>query len=386
MSMAYKFKRQIFSFLDLIRFTKIVPKRRKMLEEGSPAPLPTTDAVTETMKVLHPSRLEGTLLERKEVAPGFHSFVFAIDRPLFFESGSYVTLGCPIGKSYASRPYAIASSPFTALREKKIELMIKKAGFFSTYMIEEAKPGDTFNIHGPFGDFSYESLRDQKDVVALAGGSGIAPFLSMARSLKEGSSSGYRLHIFYGTKTLKDIACKEELDSLGKEPNIEVTYVLEEKTEGYPYGYIDRRLLAARAPKAFTAFISGPNQMIAFAREELSALGLEEKDIIAEPNPIGSRAGEGKAYRLVVHVKDAVYETKAKDSETILTALERAAIKAPSACRAGGCGYCHARLIKGKFTIWGADKRRLADAKFGYFHPCVSFPDSDLEIEIPPAK
>lgn len=384
--MAYKFKRQIFSFLDLIRFTKLVPNRKKMLEEGSSAPLPTTDDVTETMKILHPGHMKGTLLEKKEVAPGFYSFLFTIDKPLFFESGSYVTLGHEIGTSYASRPYAIASSPFDALREKRIELMIKKAGFFSTYMIEEAKVADVFDIHGPFGDFSHESLRDHDDVVALAGGSGIAPFISMARSLKEGSSSGYRLHIFYGTKTLKDIAYKDELDTLSKEPNIDVTYVLEEKTEGYPQGYIDRKILSEKAPKTFTAFVSGPNQMIAFAKEELASLGLEAKDIIAEPNPIRDRPGEGKSYKLTVHIQDQVYEIEAKDTETVLVALERAAIKAPSACRAGGCGYCHARLIKGKFTIWGGDKRRLSDAKFGYFHPCVSFPDSDLEIDVPPAK
>ena len=52
--MAYTFKRQIFGFMDLLRFKKMVPKRRKKLAEGSAAPLPSSYRVNETAKVLHP--------------------------------------------------------------------------------------------------------------------------------------------------------------------------------------------------------------------------------------------------------------------------------------------------------------------------------------------
>ena len=49
--MAYTFKRQIFGFMDLLRFKKMVPKRRKKLAEGSAAPLPSSYRVNETAKV-----------------------------------------------------------------------------------------------------------------------------------------------------------------------------------------------------------------------------------------------------------------------------------------------------------------------------------------------
>ena len=67
------------------------------------------------------------------------------------------------------------------------------------------------------------------------------------------------------------------------------------------------------------------------------------------------------------------------------SAMERAGINAPAKCRAGGCGFCHSRLVSGKYSIAGADKRRLADTKFGYIHPCCTYPDSDMEIVVPKA-
>lgn len=70
--------------------------------------------------------------------------------------------------------------------------------------------------------------------------------------------------------------------------------------------------------------------------------------------------------------------------QTILQALERAHIKAPSHCRSGECGWCHSKLLSGKVYVpEDADGRRMADLKFGWIHPCCSFPLSDLEIDIP---
>ena len=68
-----------------------------------------------------------------------------------------------------------------------------------------------------------------------------------------------------------------------------------------------------------------------------------------------------------------------------MTAMERAGLKVPSKCRAGGCGFCHSKLVAGDFSIAGEDKRRLADSKFGYIHPCCSYPDSDMELIVPKA-
>ena len=94
-----------------------------------------------------------------------------------------------------------------------------------------------------------------------------------------------------------------------------------------------------------------------------------------------------RTFRLTAHIRDRVYTVEARENETLLTALERSGIPAPNKCRAGGCGYCHSRWIRGEYRIAeGRDGRREADRKFGWIHPCVTYPLGDMEIDVPPAE
>ena len=70
-------------------------------------------------------------------------------------------------------------------------------------------------------------------------------------------------------------------------------------------------------------------------------------------------------------------------NESILVALERAGIEAPARCRSGECGFCRSKLVSGEVFIPGnTDGRRIADIKFGYIHPCSTYPMSDITIKI----
>ena len=84
-------------------------------------------------------------------------------------------------------------------------------------------------------------------------------------------------------------------------------------------------------------------------------------------------------------MRDQVYTVAALENETLLTAMERAGLKAPSRCKSGSCGFCHSRLISGEYHVNKEHEyRRLADLKFGYIHPCCTYPESDMEIDVPP--
>ena len=49
----------------------------------------------------------------------------------------------------------------------------------------------------------------------------------------------------------------------------------------------------------------------------------------------------------------------------------------------GECGFCHARLVKGKVYVpKSVDGRRLADFDYGYIHPCCTFATTDIEIDL----
>ena len=381
--MPFTFKKQIFGFMDLLRFKKLVPNRRKMLENGSPAALPKSYRVNDTAKILHPGYQSAKLVAIAQNTADTKTYTFETERPLYFRAGQYLTLGCKIGKSEVSRPYAISSSPKKAL-SCRVSLTVKKCGFFSGYLFDSAAVGDSFVLGDPSGEFCYEPVKDADHVVAIAGGSGITPFYSMAQAVADGTNR-HKLTIFYGARTESDLIFKKELDTLVSD-KVKVVYVLsDEKKEGYESGFIGAELLQKYVSGAYTVMMCGPQAMYAFADKELASLGLPLRRIKKEANCVGLRDAEAKSYTLTVHIGFDTYTVPADARETILTALERAGLKVPSKCRAGGCGFCHSKLVSGSFSIAGQDKRRLADAKFGYIHPCCSYPDSDMELIVPKA-
>ncbi len=382
-----KFKKQIFGFMDMLRFKKLVPNRRKALAEGADTPLPTEYRVNQMADALHPGRMQVELVSARPLPGNMRELVFKrLDAPAFpfFRAGQYVSLQSAVGNSLVSRPYSIVSSPREAL-ENRLVLGVEDAGFFSGHLVKDAKPGDRFRMTEPSGEFHYETLRDSGEIVCLAGGSGITPFLSMAKSMVEGDEP-YKMTLFYGARDLAHIAFKEELDALA-EKGLRLIYVLsDEQRDGYEHGFITAGLLEKYIdPHSVTFFLCGPQAMYDFLEKELAQYQLPRKAVRRDPACCGNREMEApKTFQLTVHVRDKVSVIEAHENETVLTALERAGIDAPNKCRAGGCGYCHSKLLHGDFFVEPErDGRREADRKFGFLHPCVSYPQSDMEIEIP---
>ena len=76
-------------------------------------------------------------------------------------------------------------------------------------MLADFKKGDKVITSDPQGQFYYEKLRDAKHVIALAGGSGITPFLSMAGAIVEGTED-FNLTILFGSRGVDSILFKYE--------------------------------------------------------------------------------------------------------------------------------------------------------------------------------
>ena len=383
--MSFVFKKQVLGLLDLIRFKKLVPNRRERFKNGSDSPLPKTYKVNEAAKIIHPGFRKAVLTEIRDETADTKTFFFRTDKPFVFKAGQYATLGCKVGDSEVSRPYAIVGTASDAL-DGKLGFTVKKTGFFSGYLFDEAKVGDEFTVGDPSGEFYYEPVKDAEKVVAIAGGSGIAPFYTLACAIADGTEK-LDLTILYGARTSADFALKKELDALAAIGKIKVVYVTsDEKKAGFEHGFIGRDLITKYADGDFTVMMCGPDAMYAFLDKELAALNIPLRRIKKEPNCVGTRDVAEKEYKLTVHIGFDTYEVPAKSTETLLVAMERAGLKVPSKCRAGGCGFCHSRLVSGEYSLAGADKRRLADLKFGYIHPCCSYPDSDMELVVPKAK
>ena len=135
---------------------------------------------------------------------------------LKFKPGQYVQLKIPKYKRTKLpeyRAYSIASAPKD---EFIIRLLITKVpkGAVSTYVHDYLSEGDKLRMTGPFGDFF---LRDsERDILMIATGSGLAPFLSMLHHMKH-QRINRKATLFFGDKTPEDLLCREEIRALESE-------------------------------------------------------------------------------------------------------------------------------------------------------------------------
>lgn len=378
------------NFKDSINTVKFLTERKKFIN-SAPAVLPTrTDdfGVNKVAKSLHPKEQKLVISRIEEHADIAKSYYFKSESaPLaYFKAGQYLTFRLEIGNSVVTRSYSIASSPASALNgEYQITVKRISDGFVSDYILDNWNVGDKVTAYAPEGNMIYSPLRDAETIVAIAGGSGITPFLSLARAIDNGDEA-CSLTLLYGCRNSDEILFKAELDSLAeKNEKINVIYVLSHSDEeGYEKGFVGADIIRKYAPEGkYSIFVCGPGGLYKFLETELPKLELEKKYIRFEVFSSGKKAEEPKEYNITVINRGEETVIKANSNETVLCAFERAGIEVPARCHTGECGFCRSKLVSGKVYIpEGEDKRRIADMQFDFIHPCCCFPESDLVVRI----
>lgn len=379
------FRRSTVPGEDIRLAMEITQRRREQIDRAS-AGLPKYDyGVNRLSRALHPGTISAVIENKKACGTDTYRITLRSKRSdgrfPCFRAGQFVTLSKQVNGSFLSRPYSISSSPNDALRGI-IELIVQRQGIFSTYLIEKAESGEEITVGEPSGDFYHDDIRDRGHVLAVAGGSGITPFLSMMKALKEGSEE-FRLTLLYGVKNRAQMVFDPQ--EYEDERICIIPVLSEEQAEGYHHGFISAEILEGYLNDHTSVFMCGPDAMYAYVTEQLVSLGFDPSRIRREHNSIKERTvAERKTVQLRVHIRDELFCIEAANNETIVTALERAGIASPVRCRSGACGFCHSRVISGQYTVAAEhDFRRAADKKFNYIHACAAYPDSDLEIDVP---
>ena len=397
--MAVKVKIGLIGALDMLKFKNMAKVREKAIQ-AAPANEITADfEINKKAKALHPDYQE--LVVEKVIdhkGAGAKTFVMRSKDggPLaYFRAGQYLSLKLNIGESAVTRPYSISSSPKNALKGVvSVTVRSNPGGFAAGHMLDGFKVGDEVLSSGPQGNFYYEELRDPKNIVALAGGSGITPFLSMAQAIMDGTED-FDLTILFGSRTKEQILFKEELDYIAEKcDKVHVVHVLsDEEAEGFEHGFITADLIKRYAKEPYSVFVCGPEAMYRFLKGELEKLDLPKKNIrcemlgvtknIADEKGFPAEA-KGREFDITVIQATREYSIKASAEEPILVAVERAGITAPSRCRSGECGWCRSKVLSGTyFAPAENENRRYADVQWNYIHPCATFPTSDMVIEVP---
>jgi propane monooxygenase reductase subunit len=173
----------------------------------------------------------------------------------------------------------------TSSRGGLLEFVIKvyPDGLFSQFLDQELAVGDRLELSGPFGVFT---LRDSdKDLVFVGGGAGMAPILSLLRSMAD-RGIDRKATFFYGARGQRDLCFEEELRSIAEKlPNFTYVPALSDPNsddgdwEGENGLITDvvKRLTGSLA--AAHAYVCGPPPMVEAAIPLLETLGVETKRV-----------------------------------------------------------------------------------------------------------
>jgi len=181
-----------------------------------------------------------------------------------------------------NRAFSISSSP---TEKSYVEITVKKTGLVSTYMHESIKEGDLLLIKNRSGEFYFrEGLADE--VVLIAGGTGIAPLMSMIRYITE-RKLPVKMTLLFSNKTPADIVFYKELrDMESHNPLLRCVFTIT-RPEGYswqgPTGRISQELIERCVPNRQALFyICGPTPMIQSCVLLLKAVGVDPSRIRLE--------------------------------------------------------------------------------------------------------
>lgn len=385
-------KMKVKNFLkDISGIFRVKKIRKEKIDKANGEGVPG-DRIFALAKALHPGKFKAVVSDIISETKDAKRIIFSSKDIPYFNAGNYLTVELEIGNSIVTRPYSIVSSPTRAYKEKTIDIIVKdyKDGFVSHYLTNSLRVGDEVILEVGLGQFNYEEYRDHKDIVAIAGGIGITPFLAMAHDIVD-RNLDINLTIIYGSENPKEIIAKKELDMLMQD-NIRVIHVI---SGNYPFtgekGFITKEIIKKYSHGNPTYFICGPKVMYDSILKEMSAIHVDLRKIRAESflieditkHPDFPKGLADSEFEIEVHQGTHTTRIRALAKESIATALERSGLRIHTSCRGGSCGVCRIKILSGTFFIPSEnDHRRETDKEYNYVHCCSTYPTSDLKIKI----
>lgn len=155
-----------------------------------------------------PQRTVAQLVFRRSITHDIEEFRFLLDRPQRFESGQYALVHLP--RVQGPRAYSMSNvNDDGAVWEFQVRRTPSGAG--SKVLFEEVLPGQKVQIDGPYG-MAWLRRDAPRDLLCLAGGSGLAPMVSIARGASaEPALAQRQIHFLYGARTPADVCGQDML-------------------------------------------------------------------------------------------------------------------------------------------------------------------------------
>lgn len=233
--------------------------------------------------ILHPSRvMRCRVVGVQELTHDIRGLTLEIESggPYGFSAGQHAHLKFAPG--IPERSYSMASLPGEPLLEFHVRRVPR--GQASGYAFSSVRVGAELTVSGPLGN-AY--LRDNHEgpILALAGGSGLAPIKSIVETAlrKEPNRS---IDCYFGVRDERDVYLEERLLGLTRRhPNLRLHIVLSQPSmhTARRTGTVTEAVMQDFASLAgFKAYVAGPPAMVESAQHELRKIGMATRDVHAD--------------------------------------------------------------------------------------------------------
>lgn len=321
--------------------------------------------------------------------------------PFTYRAGQYLNLALVIDGQRVNRSYTIASAP---THTEYCEITVKKTsgGWASHHLHEKVAEGALVKVSAPAGRFAFEGEGTTR-VLLVAGGVGITPLMSMVRTLTERAWRG-RIDLVFSVKTRADIIFEDELAALAQRfPDLHVTVTLTREPKESDWsgerGPITRELLQRVAPnlRGTPVYLCGPDPMMTAMKAVLREImdpsatlhveafvsppraSANEDDVATEEADDSPAHSDGSS--VTVQFATSGASTSVEEGQTLLDAAEDLGIDIPFDCRAGICGQCKTKLVKGRVVMDVQDALTPEDRRRRLVLACQARPVRDVIVD-----
>lgn len=316
--------------------------------------------------------------------------------PFSFIPGQFLTLAVAHAGKTIKRSYTIASS---AAQRDCVEITVKREdlGVVSGYLHDRIAPGDLLQISAPQGRFTF-SGSEAESIVLIGAGVGVTPLMSVIRSLTD---RGWNRDIFllFACRTSGDFVFRDELERLQRRhANLHVVATMT-RSDGTvwmgPKGRLTKELVAQSVPgiAARRVHVCGPPAMMDATRAMLLELGVRGDQIRTEAFGPAEKK-ESRRFTVQTAMVEAPPETTPVVSfsisgkaaplpadTSVLEAAEHVGVSIDNSCRAGTCGLCKVRLLRGAVTMAVEDALSPEEKSGGIILACQAKAKTNIEVE-----
>ncbi len=308
-----------------------------------------------------------------------------------YQSGQFLNFFVDVDGHEVVRQYSFSSS---ALLKETPKVTIKRVngGLVSNHLIDTLNPGDSIVVSAPGGRFT-TSFGTHRQVLLLAGGSGITPLFSLLKSILVAEPKS-QVTLLYASKTYESIIFREELDALQqKYDRFHLKYFLSTQDE-VVYTSSDlfyRRVTEADFQEYLDAFdvyspeifLCGPESFMSFSAETLNKLGVTperiKNEVFSGYEKIGSDHNQPNQSQVQIeNIDGSTVSFLADQNKPVLQSALEAGIRLPHSCKEAMCGTCRIKLRSGKISMKANYALQDEEVDSGYVLLCSGFPESDI--------